>query len=115
MPIRSRYLMLASMNVDPEYEALFNEIYDTEHAPNLLAVPGVLSVTRARGEPFGMAIGGDVREIPAPSPVYTAIYELESPDVTRSPEWARAVERGRWPTEVRPRTRDRVHMMLRVL
>ena len=34
MPIKSRYLFVASMDVDPDKEALFNEVYDTEHVPN---------------------------------------------------------------------------------
>src|SRR5262249_44095696 len=41
MPINSKYLFVASMDVDPDKEALFNEIYDAEHVPNLLKVPGV--------------------------------------------------------------------------
>ena len=39
------------MDVDADKEALFNEIYDTEHIPNLLKVPGVRGVTRMAGEP----------------------------------------------------------------
>jgi hypothetical protein len=35
MPIKSKYLFVASMDVDPAKEALFNEVYDTEHVPNL--------------------------------------------------------------------------------
>ena len=34
------------MDVDPDKEALFNEVYDTEHVPNLIDVPGVHAVTR---------------------------------------------------------------------
>ena len=44
--ISTRYVLIASMDVTPEAEALFNEVYDTEHVPNLLEVPGVRSVTR---------------------------------------------------------------------
>ena len=40
---KARYLFIASMDVKPEKEALFNEVYDTEHIPLLLRVPGVLS------------------------------------------------------------------------
>jgi hypothetical protein len=58
MPIKSKYLFVASMDVDPDKEALFNEVYDTEHVPNLLKVPGVHAVTRLEGEPFAMSIGG---------------------------------------------------------
>jgi len=57
-----------------------------------------------KGEPARFAIAGAVRELPAPSPIYTAIYEIDDPQVLQSPQWAEAVERGRWSSEVR-RTR----------
>ena len=109
MPVQSRYVLIASMDVDPAHEALFNEIYDSEHAPYLLKVPGVRSITRFKGLPFAFAIAGGVKEMPAPAPVYTAIYEIDHPDVLKSPEWAKAVEAGRWAEEVRPHTRSRHH------
>jgi len=31
MSIEARYVFIASMDVEPAYEALFNEVYDTEH------------------------------------------------------------------------------------
>jgi len=43
---KAKYLMIVSMDVDPEHEALFNEVYDQEHIPNLSRVPGVLGITR---------------------------------------------------------------------
>ena len=58
MPIITTYLFVASMDVDPEKEELFNEVYDTEHVPNLLKVPGVHAVTRLKAEPFAVSIGG---------------------------------------------------------
>ena len=63
MPITSKYLFVASMDVDPDKEALFNEVYDTEHIPNLLKVPGVYAVTRIKGEPFTVSIGGAVQQV----------------------------------------------------
>jgi hypothetical protein len=45
MAINSRYLFVVNMDVDADKEALFNEIYDTEHIPNLLKVPGVRGVS----------------------------------------------------------------------
>ena len=51
MPITARYLFISSMDVDPDKEDLFNEVYDTEHIPNILKVPGVISVTRTALEP----------------------------------------------------------------
>src|SRR5436309_2951619 len=40
MPIQTRYLFSAAMDVDPTREGLFNEVYDGEHVPLLLKVPG---------------------------------------------------------------------------
>jgi hypothetical protein len=67
MPIKSKYLFIASMDVDAGKEALFNEV-----------------------------------------------YEIDGPHVLMSPEWAKAVEAGRWPGEVRPFTRNRKHAIYRV-
>lgn len=115
MPIGTRYLFVVQMDVDPAHEAIFNEVYDQEHIPNLLQVPGVRAASRMKGEPFAVAIGGEVKRMPAPSPVYTALYELDSPDVLTSPEWAAAVEKGRWPGEVRPHTSNRRHALMKVM
>ena len=41
---KAKYLMIASMDVDAEHDAIFNEVYDKEHVPNLIKVPGVLGV-----------------------------------------------------------------------
>jgi hypothetical protein len=64
MPINSKYVFVASMNVDLDKENLFNEVYDTEHIPNLLNVPGVHSATRVKEEPFALSIGGGKTNIP---------------------------------------------------
>ncbi len=115
MPVGSRYVFMASMDIAPEKEALFNEVYDQEHVPNLMKVPGVLAVTRVKSEPFAFSIGGERKPMPAASPRYTAIYELESPDVLASAAWAQAVEAGRWPGEVRPFTSNRAHSLAKVI
>ena len=114
MPIYSKYLFVVSMDVDPAYEDLFNEVYDQEHVPNLQKVPGVGAVTRAKGEPFAVMIGGERNEKPAASPVYTAIYEVDGPEVLASEAWSNAVEQGRWPDEVRPHTTNRQHALFKV-
>src|SRR5262245_53018476 len=100
MPEKTKYLMIASMDVDPEHDALFNEVYDKEHIPYLSKVPGVLGATRYRRGEVVMNIGGERKTLNiGDAPTYTAIFELESPDVLTSPEWAKAVEQGRWPTQ----------------
>ena len=35
MPLKEKYLFIVSMDVSPEKEDLFNEVYDTEHVPYL--------------------------------------------------------------------------------
>ena len=77
MPVTTKYLFIVSMDVAPEKEALFNEVYDREHVPNLLKVPGVRAVTRARTEPASFTIGGQTKRLTGEgTPNYTAIYEI---------------------------------------
>lgn len=116
MPYKTRYVFIAAMDVDPAKEAIFNEVYDKEHIPNLLKVPGVKSVTRLTQQPLEMYIGGEKKKIVAEGePRYTAVYEIDSPDVLTSEAWSKAVEAGRWPSEVRPYTRNRRHVLRKVM
>lgn len=115
MPSKAKYLFVVSMDVAPDKEDLFNEVYDNEHVPYISAVPGVISATRSTRVPLTMLLAGEKRTMdPGDEPKYSAIYELESPDVLLSPEWAEAGERGRWPTEVRPHTTNRRHILRKV-
>jgi hypothetical protein len=112
MPIQTRYLFSAAMDVEPAKDAIFNEVYDQEHVPLLLKVPGVIAVARFKSQPVTMIIGGERRTIVIDNePRYNALYEIESPEVLLSPAWANAVDQGRWPGEVRPYTKNRRHVM----
>ena len=112
---KARYLFTASMDVDPDKESLFNEVYDTEHVPELMKVAGLLAVTRTTLVPLKMSIGGELKTIVAEGePKYSATYELESAEVLTSDAWAKAVEKGRWPAQVRPYTRNRRHTLRKV-
>ena len=114
MPFQSRYLFSVAMDVEPDKEALFNEVYDPEHVPILKPVPGVIAVGRFKTEPLTMIIGGERRTIVVEAePKYSALYEIESPEVLTSDAWAKAVDRGRWPGQVRPFTRNRRHLLYR--
>lgn len=115
MPFTSRYIFIASMDVEPSKEALFNEVYDREHVPMLTRVPGVVSVHRFVNEPFELSIGGEIRKVERAKPKYSAVYELERPDVLTSAAWAKAIESGRWPQQVRPFTLRRRHVLQRLL
>ena len=109
---KAKYLMIASMDVDPEHEAIFNEVYDKEHVPNLSKVPGVVGITRYKRGTLTMNIGGERKTIEIPNePTFTAIYELENPEVLTSPAWDKAIEEGRWPGQVRPHTKNRRHVL----
>ena len=112
MPLRGRYLFIAAMDVEPAKEALFNEVYDKEHVPNLIKVPGLISVARFKREPLRMSIGGELKSIDFPDePRYAALYEVEGPDVMITDAWGKAVEEGRWPAQVRPHTKNRKHTL----
>ncbi len=114
MPFSTPYVFVVSMDVDSDKEALFNEVYDTEHVPLISKVPGVRAATRIVGEDFRMQLGGETMKKTHEGARYTAIYEIDSPAVLLSPEWAKAAEQGRWPEEVRPFTRNRSHKVYRV-
>ena len=112
LAIGSKYLFIASMDVDPDKEDVFNEVYDQEHVPNLLTVPGVISVARFRTRDLTMLIGGEKKVMRfVGEPQNHALYEIESPEVLLSDEWGESVELGRWPEQVRPFTKNRRHIL----
>ena len=116
MSAKAKYLLVVSMDIDPEHEAIFNDVYDNEHCPNLSKVPGVLGISRYKRGELTMNIGGERRTIRLENePTYVAVYELESPDVLTSAAWDKAVEAGRWPGQVRPHTRNRRHILLQLM
>ena len=100
MPLNAKYLFIVSMDMEAEYEDLFNEVYDTEHVPNICNVPGVNAAYRLKleeGVPLskGAQAGGKATEQPQR---YMAIYELDSPDLPGSDAWREEAEKGRWPS-----------------
>lgn len=86
-------LLVATMNVDPAAEAEFNEWYNSEHLPQLAAVPGVLCARRYRSPEA------------QPERKYLALYHLADPDVARSDAWRRAADTD-WTRRMRPQFRD---------
>src|SRR4029450_6473642 len=113
MTSKSRYLFSAAMDVSADREKLFHEVYDSEHVPLILTGPGVASAARVATRPLRMMLGGERRTMdPQGAPRFHALYELESPDVLLTDAWAKAVEQGRWPSQVRPHTSNRRHLLL---
>src|SRR5262245_43924566 len=112
MPIHTRYLFSAAMDVDPSTEALFNEVYDQEHVPLIRTVPGVIAAARFKKRELTMILGGERKTIVfEDEPAYQALYELESPEILTSEAWSKVVDAGRWPGDVRPFTRNRRHVL----
>jgi hypothetical protein len=93
------------MNVPPELEEDFNRIYETQHIPEIMKVPGVLGVKRYVLEK------SDVAGVPR----YTAIYRVSSPDVPQSLAWIAASDTGDWKPKIRPHTTNRIHAVYREL
>ena len=90
-PSGAAALLLIAMNVAPEQESEFNEWYNTEHLPQLGAVPGVLAARRYRGS------GATQR--------YAAIYHFANLDVPNSSAWKNAANTP-WTERMRPHFRD---------
>ena len=90
-PAGAAALLLIAMNVAPEQEHEFNEWYNTEHLPQLGAVPGVLAARRYRGT------GATQR--------YAAIYHFANPDVPNSAAWKTAANTP-WTGRMRPNFLD---------
>jgi hypothetical protein len=95
-PADANALLLIAMNVASEQESEFNEWYNTEHLPQLGAVPGVLAARRYRG-PMDLSGGATQR--------YAAIYHFANPDVPNSAAW-KAAANTPWTERMRPHFRD---------
>jgi hypothetical protein len=84
--------------VEAQREALFNELYDAEHLPLLLKLPGCVNAVRYRTEAAG-------------EPRYLAAYEMERPELAMSRQWNDASDIGQWKPEVRPYTHNKHYIL----
>lgn len=100
------YIYVVQMDIPEEYEVEFNRVYDSEHVPELVKVPGVRSGHRYK-------VDTSTR---SDTPRYMAIYELDSAEVVTGEAWLTAGERGAWAPKIRPVTTNRgLHVMRRIL
>ena len=97
------YIYFVQLEIPQELEEDFNRIYDAEHVPNLLTVPGVRSCTRYRLE--SADVDGVAR--------YAAIYEIDSPDLPDTAVWREQSDKGEWITRIRPHLTSRSHATYR--
>ena len=95
----SRYVYIAQLSIPQAIEQRFTELYDAEHIPALMAVPGVRRCARFK------LVWADSDTMPE----YLAIYDVDTPDVPKSPQWREASSRGDWVTEIRPHMQVRRH------
>ena len=97
------YVYMVQLDVANEADADFNRIYDTQHVPNILTVPGVESCTRFKLE------SADVDGIPT----YLALYAIDSPDIPQSAAWIAESDKGDWASQIRPHTSNRTHLIFK--
>jgi hypothetical protein len=89
-------LLVNAMNVEPGYEAEFNEWYDNEHIPALSAVPGVMSARRFR-DPKG-------------THRYLALYHLATADVPEGEAWKTGAASA-WTEKLRPHFKNHLRIL----
>ena len=79
-------LLVVTAEVDPEVEDEWNRWYDTVHVPDVLACPGVRRGQRYVSEgPVSESTRGQTERVNRR--IYTAIYEMDNPTVTSTPEF----------------------------
>ena len=76
-------LLLFMTDIDPALEGEFNRWYEEEHLGERIAIPGFITTRRFQAVES--------------NPKYLAIYDLESPDVLRSPNYLRMIGAGKTP------------------
>jgi Domain of unknown function (DUF4286) len=97
------YLYVVQMDVPQALEAEFNRIYDEDHVPNILKVPGIRACRRYRLE------NSTIPDMPR----YLALYECDTAEVINSPAWNEASDRGDWAPKIRPHTTNRRHSIFK--
>ena len=87
MAQKGRGIFLVYVDIDAQHDKEFNEWYNTEHLPELLAVPGILAAAR-----YQAVKGG---------PKYLACYELDNVAVMHTPAFTNR-PRTPWGERVSP-------------
>lgn len=97
------HISFVQMDIPAEFEAEFNRVYDEDHIPLILKVPGVRSARRYRLE----------HSTKSGVPRYLAIYEVDDASVLESAAWLEAIDLGEWKPKIRPHTTNRIHSTFR--
>ena len=91
------YCMMITFEIAPADEPEFNDIYDNDHIPNIMKLPGVLEIIRFR----------DASPNEKGFLVYSAIYFLAKENLHETPEWKKLSDLGRWGPVIRPKVKSR--------
>jgi len=95
---KTPYVFWVMMDIEPHREALFNDLYDHEHLPLLLKLPGSVNAVR-----FKTTAPGEPR--------YLCAYEVENTTLPMSKLWNDTSDIGRWKPEVRPYTYNKRYIV----
>ena len=95
---KTLYVFWVMMDIEPHREALFNELYDHEHLPLLLKLPGSINAVRYKTDASGV-------------PRYLCAYEVENTTLPMSKLWNDTSDIGRWKPEVRPYTYNKRYIV----
>jgi hypothetical protein len=95
---KTPYVFWVMMDVERHREALFNDLYDNEHLPLLLKLPGSVNAVRYRTSDAG-------------EPRYLCAYEVENTTLPMSKLWNDTSDIGRWKPEVRPYTSNKRYIV----
>ena len=93
------HIFVVQLEIPAEHEAEFNRVYDTEHFPMLVKVPGVRAGARYR------LTRSTVPEMER----HLTTYELDSPAIMQSEAWEKAGAYGDWAGKIRPKLTSRQH------
>jgi hypothetical protein len=98
------FFYMVTFEIAPDDEKEFNDIYDTEHIPNILQVDGVLQVIRWR----------DAEPTPQGWLKYSALYLITQADLPSTPRWKAKSDLGRWAPVMRPKVKARRQRLGRI-
>jgi len=85
------FVLTVRLNTPAEHDDEFNQWYNVDHVPALVAVPGVYCAHRY------VAVEGD--------PKYLAVYQMSAGEIPKTPEWERARD-SEWTRRIRPYLKD---------
>lgn len=92
--LNTGYLHFAMADVEFFKERTFNQLYDSQHSPFMCTLPEVQQCSR-------------YLTLANIQPRYTAIYEINDPNVPNTIQWQEAADKGEWKSAIRPYTFNR--------